>query len=47
MWLMMGGMMRGMMNCCGSMAGLWIAALLLLALIVTAAVLLLRRKLHH
>jgi hypothetical protein len=43
-WLMMGGMMSGMMTCCGGMAGFWIAALLLVALIVAVAVFLVRRK---
>jgi hypothetical protein len=46
-WLMMGGMMSGMMNCCGSMAGFWVAGLLLVALIVAATVLLIRRKPLH
>jgi hypothetical protein len=45
--LMMGGMMSGMANCCGGMAGFWAAGLFLVALIVAAAVLLVRRKSLH
>lgn len=40
-------MMSGMANCCGGMAGFFVAGLLLAALIVAAAVLLVRRKSLH
>jgi hypothetical protein len=43
-WLMMGGMMIGMMSCCGGMTGFWVASLLLIAMIVIAAIFLVRRK---
>ncbi len=43
----MGGMMGGMMNCYGGMAGAWLFGLLLIAVIVVAVILLSRRRPQH
>jgi len=43
----MGGMMGGMMNCYGGMAGAWLFGLLLIAVIVAAVILLSRRRPQH
>jgi hypothetical protein len=39
-----GGMMGGMMNCYGGMAGAWLVGLLLIAVIAAAIILLSRRR---
>lgn len=48
MAIMYGGMMGGMMTCCGGMAVGWLAGLLLIAAIVAAIVIwLFRRRAPH
>jgi hypothetical protein len=44
MSMTMGGMMGGMMNCYGGMAGAWLIGLLSIAVTVAAIILLLRRR---